>query len=507
MYNTLHNTKIPRRIRKIISIAVITGTLLLSGCSLRPDERSLDEWVAPSADHIWVPPPVSETRRPAEAKKIDIPADLLKPGTKWNLMDIVSIALQNNPDTRAAWYVARSAAADWLSRKGDYYPQIEANVSVSHTDSSYAINQGGKTLNSFEPSIQLSWLLFDFGGRNAAVEEKRQALLYADFAHNAAIQNAVFIVLQTYYQYANAKAVEKAYKISVKDAATNLESSQQRHQQGLATIADVLLAKTALSQARLKLDAASGQVQTIRGALATAMGIPANTPYDIEELPLNPPVKQVTETVDDYIKKAQTNRPDLAAQRSRVDQSLAHIRTTRSALYPSLVLDNDLYETIDNQRSKWDNQNTTALVVKIPIFYGYSRRYDEIKAREDADVEKAQLNSLEQSVILQVWSSYFNLKTAVQQVSTSADLLNSAQQSYDVALGRYKEGVGGFLGLLAAQNALESARAQRVTALADWYISLAQLARDTGILWRKTPAEQADMPDLFPTTTIKEQQP
>jgi len=422
-------------------------------------------------------------------------------------MDIVSIALQNNPDTRAAWYVARSAAADWLSRKGDYYPQIEANVSVSHTDSSYAINQGGKTLNSFEPSIQLSWLLFDFGGRNAAVEEKRQALLYADFAHNAAIQNAVFIVLQTYYQYANAKAVEKAYKISVKDAATNLESSQQRHQQGLATIADVLLAKTALSQARLKLDAASGQVQTIRGALATAMGIPANTPYDIEELPLNPPVKQVTETVDDYIKKAQTNRPDLAAQRSRVDQSLAHIRTTRSALYPSLVLDNDLYETIDNQRSKWDNQNTTALVVKIPIFYGYSRRYDEIKAREDADVEKAQLNSLEQSVILQVWSSYFNLKTAVQQVSTSADLLNSAQQSYDVALGRYKEGVGGFLGLLAAQNALESARAQRVTALADWYISLAQLARDTGILWRKTPAEQADMPDLFPTTTIKEQQP
>ena len=120
------------------------------------------------------------------------------------------------------------------------------------------------------------------------------------------------------------------------EVSTNLEAAQQKHKEGLATIADVLQAKTALSQGQLNRDVFQGQVQTIRGALATAMGIPANTPYDLEDVPLTPPVNALTEEMDTYIKQAEANRPDLAAQKSRVEQSLAHIRTTRSALYLSL---------------------------------------------------------------------------------------------------------------------------------------------------------------------------
>jgi outer membrane protein TolC len=51
-----------------------------------------------------------------------------------------------------------------------------------------------------------------------------------------------------------------------------------------------------------------------------------------------------------------------------------------------------------------------------------------------------------------------------------------------VALGRYKAGVGSILDLLSAQSALEGARAQRVLATSDWFVSLAALARDTGTL-------------------------
>jgi hypothetical protein len=51
-----------------------------------------------------------------------------------------------------------------------------------------------------------------------------------------------------------------------------------------------------------------------------------------------------------------------------------------------------------------------------------------------------------------------------------------------VALGRYKAGVGTILDLLSAQSALQSARAQRVQAYSDWFVSLTQLAHDTGTL-------------------------
>jgi outer membrane protein TolC len=51
-----------------------------------------------------------------------------------------------------------------------------------------------------------------------------------------------------------------------------------------------------------------------------------------------------------------------------------------------------------------------------------------------------------------------------------------------VALGRYKEGVGSILDLLAAESVLESARVQLVQATSDWFLALVQFTHDTGVL-------------------------
>ncbi len=492
------------RFFRLSAIILAGGMLLLSGCGHRGSDHSLKDWVAPSADREWKAVPAEPPGSPSEKKQVDIPEELLQAGSRWKLDDIIETALRNNPDTRATWHAARAAAADWLAKKGKYYPEINAAAGLAHTEYIAPEKDSGDSMNSFESSMELSWLLFDFGGRDAAVEEKRQALLAADFTHNAAIQNSVFLVLQTYFQYASVKALLKASETSLNEASTNQEAVQERHRNGLATIAEVLLAKTAFSQAQLNLDVVQGRVQTIRGVLATAMGIPANTPYDIEDLELNPPVDRMMEKVETYIHQAEINRPDLAAQKRQVEQSQARIRTLDSALNPSLVLENDLNGIFDNQSDDWTSQNKTALMVKVPIFTGYYLSYDALKAKQEAEVRKAQLDSLGQTIILQVWSSFFNLKTSAQRVKTSEDLLSSALQSYDVSLGRYKEGVGGLLDLLSAQSTLEGARAQRVSAQTDWYISFVQLARDTGMLWRQPPEGQESIMDVFPATTIKE---
>jgi len=78
--------------------------------------------------------------------------------------------------------------------------------------------------------------------------------------------------------------------------------------------------------------------------------------------------------------------------------------------------------------------------------------------------------------------SYYALQTAQQRVVTADDLLASAEQSAQVAAGRYREGVGSIIDLLTAQSALANARAQQVQSRWQWYTSLAQLARDAGVL-------------------------
>ena len=120
--------------------------------------------------------------------------------------------------------------------------------------------------------------------------------------------------------------------------------------------------------------------------------------------------------------------------------------------------------------------------LQIPLFNGFSREYDQRAAQARADAARAGALTLQQQVIFQVFSAYYTLQSATKRVTTADDLLASAQRSQEVALGRYREGVGTVVDLLTAEAALAQARAQQVQARWAWQAALAQLAHDTGML-------------------------
>jgi len=179
------------------------------------------------------------------------------------------------------------------------------------------------------------------------------------------------------------------------------------------------------------------------------------------------------------------------------------LRKVKAQAYPSINGTADYGNTYYGTTSLYKDNYSGSLLFSVPIFTGFSQRYNEEQARADEETAQARLNSLQQQVVLEVWTSYYNLKTAEQRVRTSQDLLKSATESYEVALGRYKAGVGSILDLLSAQSALESARAQRVQATADWYVSLAALARDTGTL----TASSTNSLERIPITMEKVKKP
>ena len=49
------------------------------------------------------------------------------------------------------------------------------------------------------PSVGFSWLLFDLGGRAGTIGAAREALLAADWTHNAVIADVVLRTAQAYY--------------------------------------------------------------------------------------------------------------------------------------------------------------------------------------------------------------------------------------------------------------------------------------------------------------------
>jgi len=118
----------------------------------------------------------------------------------------------------------------------------------------------------------------------------------------------------------------------------------------------------------------------------------------------------------------------------------------------------------------------------IPIFNGFAHQYDLAAAKSRVDEQRFSADLLRTQVSSQVVTSYVALHTAAARVRSANVLLASAQQSEDVARGRYKAGVGTILDLLTAQSALASARAQQAQTRWTWATALAQLAHDVGVL-------------------------
>jgi TolC family type I secretion outer membrane protein len=471
----------PRRIILFLACAAGLGGAL--GCSQFHPARAIDDASPPSPAAPWNPPP--EAR--AEQKPTPpppIPEKYLHEKTVLSLAEVIDIALRNNPATRASWAQARSAAAQLGQKRSEYYPEIDFGANVTRQK---ATTFGGASTffqTSYGPSAALSWLLLDFGGRSGDIEEARQELFASDWTHNAILQRVVLEVTSSFYLYGNAKELLVAQEASVAESQRNYDAANERHAAGVATIADVLQAKTALSQDTLALETVRGQIQTIRGQLATAIGVPANIPVEIADLPETVDVNQVTGSIDALIEEAQRERPDLGAARAEAEKASAHISTTRAELLPTISAfgSANRISYASPPGVPYRTTYTGGIQLSVPIFDGFRRVYDVRQAEEDARAARALAETLEQQVILQVWTSYFNVRTAAQRVQTSRDLLASAGQAADVTSGRYRSGVGSILDLLTSQRNLALARAQDVQARSDWYQSVAQLAHDTGVL-------------------------
>ncbi len=463
--------------------ALLAGGLLLAGCVGTPRVSGVPG-ASPAPQVPWTPPPAAH-RAPAPrdtSAMAAVPPDLADRIRRLSLAEIVDIGLRNNAATRLAWANAQAAAAAYGSARGEWLPAVDGDVTAARIKTVASQGRTAVQQSVITPSVTLNYLVFDFGGRSGRVEGARQQLLAAGFTHNAAIQDVVLQIQVAYFQYLANRSLLDAQRTTLAEAQANLEAAEERRRVGLATIADVLQARTAASQARLDLQSTEGSLQTARGALALALGLPANLPYDVDSTAAAVPVRALADSVDALIASALEGRPDLAAARSEAEAASAGIGEVRANLLPSLNFTATGGRTYATTIPTGANSYNLSLGLTIPLFNGFSRQYDLRAAQYQAEAARARSETIRQQVVFQVFSAYYALQTSTRRVATAEDLVASARQSSEVALARYKAGVGSVLDLLAAQSALASARAQHVDARLAWSVSLAQLAHDAGVL-------------------------
>jgi outer membrane protein TolC len=472
------NRNLARNLRNLVPLAVVLTSL---GCTISPPKVQNVPATSPALTVAWVPP-VSVVQKPAKTG-LTVPLEQIQNKlSKFTLANAVNVALQNNPATRIAWADARAAAARYGSARGAWYPKVDLNGTLLYAKDITTKEQPSGSIKDISATASLSYLLFDFGGRSAVVEESRQFLLAADWTQNAVMQNTVLQAEVAFFNQAGTKALLEANRTSLAEADANLTAAEERHRMGLATSADVLQAKTAYAEVKLAVLDTEGQVRTAKGALAVAMGYPANISFDPEMEVPEIPHSGLAKTVNQLIEKALASRPDLQASQALALGSASKVREARSRMLPSLSATGSIGRLWLKDVPGYTNSTIGALQLQIPIFNGFSRNFDLLQAEAEAEAARERVRNAQQTVIFQVYSTHSEFLTADERVKATDDLVASASQSEAVALGRYREGVGSILDLLSAQRVLAVARAEQINARLDWFINLARLAHDVGIL-------------------------
>lgn len=400
----------------------------------------------------------------------------------FTLVELTDLALSNNPQTRIAWATIRESQAGVELARAGYWPSVNASYNYQRNRQ---VNFTGGSVGAqtrYGPSINLSYLLWDFGSRSGSVDAAGYALTAAQLSGSQTLQDVILQVEQGYYQILGLSALRDADAKNVSDAQTSLDAAQQRKDSGLATIGDVYQAQAALAGAQLALQQTEGSLAVARGQLAVAAGFAANTKLTLAPWHTDITVQLPQQDIDSLLKEARAARPELLAAKAREQQAAAALEAARGRGLPSLNLD----ANIGRSTSLLNGARTTAdsysagLSLSVPLFAGFADQAAEHQAQAAIDVAQASTDQLRQQVELEVWQAYQNVHTAAATLDTAAAQLKSAQQASDVTSARYKNGLGSILDTLTAQATLASARVQQVQARLNWFAALAALGHAVG---------------------------
>lgn len=423
----------------------------------------------------------------------------LDPAKPYSLADLIDLAETHNPDTRLAWAHARSQAAALGIARSELYPTLAAAaLSQTSRDEAFFGNRfNAQALQNFEVALDLSYTVFDFGGRRGRINAAKAQLLAANFAFNDTHRNVIYQVEQSYYRLLSSMGQEDAARASLSNAETVQEAAEDRLAHGLATLPDVLEARSATAQADYDLQSVLGAEQIAKGDLATAVGGRASLTIKIQPLDGLPMPDSVSDSVQSAIDRALSQRPDLMQQVAEIRSANARVQEAHSAYYPSLSLDaGPAAQSVYALQSPYDWSHTAGLTgglgfsLKWTIFDGGARKNRLLQARTNVQEAKAQAEVKRNQIADEVWTAYSNLNTALHQRQAAVALLQAASQSYDSALQSYNYGVRSLLDVTAAQRTLAQARSADVYARTQVLTSFADLAFRTGDSIQSTKRSQ-----------------
>jgi outer membrane protein TolC len=428
------------------------------------------------------PPPGPSAPLPSPASASPVAGRVL------TLPEAIKIALETQPQIQARLADYGAAQQRVNQALSGILPQLSGSWTANRRKDEFfsgAIGGGApKPIPLFSTNqaaqVTLSQILFDFGKTFAATDVARAQAEVARLDAEIQKDQIILATKEGYFNLLLAKRLVAVNEEAVARAELNRRNAKGFFEVGTRPKIDVVRAEVDVANAQVSLIQARNAVSLARVALNTAMGIAVDAPTEVTDiLSFEPYVVDQSQLVPEALRQ----RPEYQRVNAVVTSADASVRQAFRNFFPDISGQGQYGGTFRTPRRPLDDLAETwtlGLTLNWSIFDGGSKiaRYEE--AKKTVESGRAQVKALELTLSQEVVQSSLNLNETRERIGAAQKAVESAEENFRLARGRFDAGVGTIIELTDAQLALTQAQATQAQALADYRIAIARLERALG---------------------------
>ena len=372
------------------------------------------------------------------------------------LDDCLATAMKNNPDITAARESLNAERTTINQAAASGRPQLSA-------DSSYRRGgTGDDHEGSYSTGVSVNQSISDWGRRETRIKRARLSTEAAEADYEETVDLVVQRVYNAYYALNRAVRDVDIAQTRYDNYEKRLDWARSYYEVGTKAKIEVTKAESDLASSKLTLVRAQSNEELCRAELANAMGVPLMEISGVEDM-LG--YEDWSISLDDAVAGAMKDRPELVARRLRVESAAENVTLQMKGLSPSLSASAGY--SFGNHSYFDHDQWNAGLTLSVPLTDGGLTKSMVEQARAQLRQAEAELVGLENSVTLEVRTAWEDLRQAKESPTSSQEAERAAKATLDLALGRYKAGVGDNLEISDAVDGYAVASANTVLALYD----------------------------------------
>lgn len=371
------------------------------------------------------------------------------------LSDLVTRALDGNPSLKAAQArLARSQASVDTARAAQ---GLQVNGSFEATRQRFTENGlippplAGTLRDTATLQVGASWEI-DFFGRNRAALD---AAIGAQRASQADAQAARVLlasnVARGYVQLARLVEQRQVTQRALAQRDEILALIRQRVGAGLDTKVELRQGEGALPETRAQLEAIDEQITLTRHALAA---LTAQGPQALDALSPELKAVQAVPLPANVPADLLGRRADISAARWRVEAATSDVAAARAQFYPNVNLTAFAGLSsigLDRLFKTGSEQYGAGPAIRLPIFDAGRLRANLRGKSADLDAAVETYNAAVIDAVRDVADQISSLQSIARQQTQQGEAQAAAESAYDVAVQRYKAGLGTYLVVLNAE--------------------------------------------------------